>query len=118
MQPIKSAELPNKKKGIVQSTDILGSKRDRHNISSVVYESNRLAVPQNYAGDAFHTSEIDTATDRDNRTILERNVKLKSEISESGDTAVYRGQGAYSEFRKTDLSQVGANKYTGYASTS
>jgi hypothetical protein len=52
---------------------------------------------------------------RDARTILERNIKLQEEGEIDNDPNVYRGQTAYRSFVKKDASQIGMNKYTGYA---
>lgn len=78
-----------------------------------MYESSREVVPIAYAGDAFHTTEIDTASDRDARTILERNIKLNMEGVPDSEPNVYRGQAGYKNFVNKDMSQVGANKFTG-----
>ena len=81
--------------------------------ATTVYESSKEIVPQAYAGDATHTSEIDTATERDARTILERNIKLNMDGVPDDEPNVYRGQAGYRNFVKKDMSQVGANKFTG-----
>lgn len=76
-----------------------------------LFESSRNIVPVQYAGDATHTSEVDTATDKDARALLEKNIKLNEE-GVVGDK-VYRGQAGYKNFIKKDAAQVGSNKHTG-----
>eukprot|EP01041_Mallomonas_annulata_P001106 gene1106-2152_t len=80
---------------------------------TTVYRSLRDTAPQSFSGDATHTSEIDTATDRDARAVLERNIKLNEEGILDDDPNVYRGQAGYKNFIKKDIAQVGSNKYTG-----
>ena len=82
---------------------------------TTVFESTREVVPVSYAGDATHTTDIDTAIEKDARTILERSIKLNEDEPGLGGEAVYRGQAGYSNFVKKDLNQVSANKITGYA---
>ena len=60
----------------------------------VEFVSDKAARPTQHAGDATHTSEIDTATDRDARAILERSLQGGEQQhgeKEKGGT-VYRGQ--------------------------
>jgi hypothetical protein len=91
---------------------------DSHNISSyvtTVFESSREIVPQFYAGGATDTLEIDTSTDRDNRAILERNIKLNLGKSVGDDvTKFYQGRSAYKSLVEKKMDQVGANKITGF----
>lgn len=95
----------------VQSTKRVMDGRDESISSGSVYESSRSIVPEKYAGDATHTSEIDTETDRDARAILERNIKINEEGSVNDK--LYRGQAGYKNFIKKDATQIGANKHTG-----
>lgn len=78
-----------------------------------VYISSREVVPQSYAGDATHTSEIDTDITRDARAILERNIQLNETGILDREPNIYRGQTAYKNFVKKDAAQIGANKFTG-----
>ena len=78
-----------------------------------VYLSSREIVPHTYAGDATHTSEIDTAIEKDARTILERNILLNANGVLDNEPNVYRGQAGYKNFITKDLAQVGSNKHTG-----
>jgi RING finger protein 113A len=101
-----------KGKGIIAS---LGEKRKlTENSIMPIYESSREILPQSYAGDATHTTEIDTAIEKDARTILERNIKLNNEGILDSEPNIYHGANAYKSFLKKDMSQVGANKFTGY----
>jgi len=102
------ADIRPKKSDITHATTKQSS--EGTTTASTVYASSREVVPQQYAGDATHTSEIDTAADRDARAILERNIKLNNE---EGGEGVYRGQGGYKTYMNKDISQVGSNKYTG-----
>ncbi len=61
-------------------------------------------VTKQYSGNATHTSDIDTATDRDRRAILERNAAL---LATGGDGA---GAGA-----DHPGAAVGYRGLTGYA---
>ena len=81
-------------------------------VGSVVYESTREIVPQQYAGNATSYTEIDTSADRDARAILERNIKLSSSEND-GDTKVYQGQNAYKSLIPKTLDQVSSNKVSG-----
>jgi len=81
--------------------------------TTAVFESSRVLMPQTYAGDATYTSEIDTATDRDARAILERSIALNNDGTLDSEPNVYRGQAAYKSFVRKDMAQVGANKVTG-----
>lgn len=104
----------------IQSTK--GNNKEDNNLSmntttttTTVYSSTREIVPKKYAGDATHTTEIDTATDRDARAILERNIKLNAEGVLDGEVEkIYRGQAGYKNYLPKDMAQVGTNKYTGY----
>ena len=80
----------------------------------VAFESDKDAKPAQHAGHATYTSEIDTATDRDARAILERSILQQQEEGGKQGT-VYRGQAAYdTTFTKKDLTQVlGSSKVTG-----
>ena len=78
-----------------------------------VYHSNREIVPQKYAGDATATLEIDTEVGRDARSILERNILLNETGVLDDEPNIYRGQAAYKNYVKKDMSQVGSNKFTG-----
>lgn len=78
-----------------------------------VYTSTREIVPQKYAGDATATLDIDTEVGRDARSILERNILLNETGVLDEEPNVYRGQAAYKNYIKKDISQVGANKFTG-----
>lgn len=80
---------------------------------TTIYESLRDVAPQSYAGDATHTSEIDTATDRDARAVLERNIKMNEDFADQDISGAYKGQAGYKNFIKKDIAQVGSNKYTG-----
>lgn len=53
-----------------------------------VFDSTRNALPQSYAGDATATNEVDTAHDRDNRAILERNQEI-DKVSKSKSTGIF-----------------------------
>lgn len=83
----------------------------------VRYESNRDAALVEQPGGATHTSEIDTAIDRDSRAILERTLQSRAEGSAGGghSSRLYKGQAAYeTTFVKTDVATaVGASKVTG-----
>lgn len=83
----------------------------------VRYESNRDAALVEQPGGATHTSEIDTAIDRDGRAILERTLQSRAEGSAGGglSSRLYKGQAAYeTTFVKTDVATaVGASKVTG-----
>lgn len=83
--------------------------------TGTVFKSTREVLPQSYSGDATHTSEIDTSTDRDARAILEKNIlnNEKEVTAQDLESAIYKGQAAYKSFTKKDMSQVGANKHTG-----
>jgi hypothetical protein len=54
----------------VQSMNVQSTRRGNEEAGAptgttgTMYESERTVVPTKYAGDATHTSEIDTATDR------------------------------------------------------
>jgi hypothetical protein len=101
-------------KGLIMTTANLKRPHDEVDKVTTVFESTKEILPQQYAGDATHTSEIDTATDRDARALLERSI----ELNESGaldNKNVYLGQHAYKSYAKKDMSAVGANKFTGYA---
>lgn len=84
-------------------------------VGSVVYESTREIVPQSYAGNATHTTEIDTAADRDARAILERNIKLSHNNDGMNDVKLYQGQHAYKSLIPKTLDQVSSNKVSGLA---
>ena len=79
---------------------------------TAVFESSRDILPQQYSGGATHYNEIDTAADRDARSILERNLKLQEDAAANGDN-IYRGLGAYKSYNKKDAAQISANKVTG-----
>ena len=80
---------------------------DEASLVTTVYESKRELLPAKYAGDATHTSEIDTSTDRDSRAIGERNARLQ----QGGEgEAVYKGQGAYKSYVAKDAAKAVANK--------
>jgi RING finger protein 113A len=80
--------------------------------------SAREIVPQQYAGDATYESQIDTATDRDARAILERNLQANADGSaEDASGKVYKGQAGYKNYITKNEAQVGMNKYTGYVRT-
>mmetsp|Transcript_1160 Transcript_1160/g.1208 ORF Transcript_1160/g.1208 Transcript_1160/m.1208 type:complete len:347 (+) Transcript_1160:373-1413(+) len=83
---------------------------------TTLFRSTREAT-QSTAGDATRTLEIDTATDRDARAVLERNIRLNEErereSEREGEKGVYRGQAGYMNYRKKDMAQVGGNKHTG-----
>jgi len=110
---------PQRAKG----TGVLGGTTSRGDARvqgvALLYESNKDAAPVAQAGDATHTSEVDTATDRDARAILERTVQSKAEGSKTaaggGEGKAYLGQAAYEKsFVKTDVATaVGASKATG-----
>ena len=84
---------------------------------AVVYESAKDAAPVVHAGDATHTSEVDTAQDRDARAILERTIQAKADgVGVAvGEGKAYRGQASYeTSFVKTDVATaVGASKAIG-----
>lgn len=80
---------------------------------TTVYSSSGHSRPHVYAGDATHTTEIDTSTDKDARTVLERNIKLQESGVLDQEPNVYRGQAAYRSFVHKDPAQVGNNKMTG-----
>lgn len=82
-------------------------------IGSVVYESTREIVPQSYAGDATHSTEIDTSADRDTRAILERNIKLSQASDGANGVKLYQGQHAYKSLIPKTLDQVSSNKVSG-----
>lgn len=121
---IVKAEIRQTSGGIAATTHNGGASREIS--GTTIYESTREVVAHKYAGDATHTSEIDTETDRfillvflfshhrfrDARAILERNIKLNSDGSLDGEK-VYRGLAGYKNFISKDISQVGSNKYTG-----
>lgn len=72
------------------------------------YAATKSTAPYRYGGDAFATSEIDTAADRDGRALLERKVALQNEVAsavasgafsfESGKPREYKGLAGYSTF--------------------
>lgn len=79
------------------------------------FASERLTAPKEYAGHATYETQIDTATDRDARAIMEKNIELNSAAASSSteDVAVYKGQAGYTNYIKKDQSQIGKNKVTG-----
>ena len=95
----------------VVSSKVVTPKPSNSFRSAGIFESSREVIPQSYAGDATYTSEIDTATDRDARAILERNIKLNSENPEGA--ALYKGQQAYKSLIPKTLDQIASNKFTG-----
>ena len=82
-------------------------------VASTVYSSSGDAHRATYSGDATHISEVDTAVEKDSRTILERNMKLQQSGVLDSNPNIYRGQSAYRSFVHQDPSKIGANKYTG-----
>jgi RING finger protein 113A len=88
-------------------------KRSSDDTVTQIYYSNREVVPQTYAGDATHTSEVDTDISKDARAILERNIMLNESGALDGEQSIYRGQAGYKNFIQKDAAQIGANKYTG-----
>ena len=80
---------------------------------SVQFASTRDSMPHKYGGDATATIEIDTSIDRDQRAILERNIKLQEEGIDDDDKGLYKGQAGYTNFIKKDAAQIGGNKQTG-----
>jgi len=86
-----------------------GNERDA--ITGTMYQSERTVMPTKYAGDATHTSEIDTAPDRDARALLEKNIALNKDGTVNDK--LYHGQAGYKNFIQKDAAQVGGNKHTG-----
>ena len=80
---------------------------------TTIYGSTREVKPVEYAGGATHTTDIDTATDRDTRSVLERSIRLQEDGSLESEETVYRGQSGYKQFIKKDMAQVGNNKMSG-----
>ena len=80
---------------------------------SVVYELTREIVPQSYAGNATHSTDIDTSADRDTRAILERNIKLSQMSDGANGVKLYQGQNAYKSLIPKTLDQVSSNKVSG-----
>jgi len=109
---VKAAVVSGSTKSHVLSSSTSALKSGSLTSVTTVFESGRDAVPVAYSGDATHTSEIDTATDRDARAILERQIKLSSEDG-GGAGGEYRGQAGYKSFVKKDLAAVGSNKHSG-----
>ena len=103
--------IPHYKKSTVASDDT-SKLTSKSSVGGVVYESSREIVPQSYAGNATHYTEIDTSADRDARTILERNIKLASSDN-VGDVKLYQGQNAYKSLIPKTLDQVSSNKVSG-----
>lgn len=101
--------------GVKRGIEAMSSKPSQESsvITTTIYDSTREAAPVTYAGNATHTSEIDTAADRDARAILERSIKMQEEGIIDSDPNVYRGQAAYRSFVKKDPAQAGMNKFTG-----
>lgn len=103
-------------KGLTQQS---GQKRSADAaISGAVYESSREVVPQSYAGDATYVTEIDTATDRDARAVMERNLHyaVTDASKDNNEPNVYRGASAYKSFTdngKNAAEKVSASKVTG-----
>ena len=65
--------------------------------------SERSAMPSQFAGDAFHTNDIDTEISKDKQAIMERNLQRKAESNSSSDgSKVYQGQNAYKSFTSRD----------------
>jgi RING finger protein 113A len=65
-----------------------------------VFDSTRNALPQSYAGDATATNEIDTAHDRDNRAVLERNEET-DKVSKNKFTGTFGPMRAPTYLRST-----------------
>jgi RING finger protein 113A len=76
-------------------------------------ESDRNATAFAYGGSATATGGAqDTAADRDNQAILERNLKA-NEDGTADDRGTYHGQAGYKNYIKKDEAQVAGNKYSG-----
>lgn len=106
-------EVVISKRKIPEANFISTKKVSMESAVTTIYQSSRDVAPVSYAGDATHTSEIDTAIDRDARAVLEKNIKMNEETAEQDISGAYRGQAGYKNFIKKDMAQVGSNKYTG-----
>jgi len=79
--------------------------------ASAVFASSRTTDRIEHRGGAFEHGEVDTAEDRDQRSILERKLELERN-GETGD-GIYRGAAGYKSYTKQDEAKIGGNKYTG-----
>jgi hypothetical protein len=68
---------------------------------SSIYSSSGDAR-HDYAGGATHVTEVDTAQDKDSRTVFERTAALQESGLLDADPGVYRGATAYRSFAGKD----------------
>jgi RING finger protein 113A len=89
-------------------------KKTSNIVSDLAEVSEKNAMAHQYGGGTFAESEIDTAADRDQRAILEKNLKMQQDgTAEEQSGSVYRGQAGYKNYIQVKESQIGGAKYTG-----
>lgn len=74
--------------------------------------SDRSTTAVQNSGGATAIAEFDTAADRDERAIRERNIEL-NESGVADDATTYRGAAGYKNYIRKDKEQLAANKFTG-----
>ena len=80
--------------------------------------STREAAAFEYRGGAFASIETETARDRDNYAVLERNLALNASMAGDADASaesakVYRGQAGYKNYIAKSKEKLAAGKFTG-----
>ncbi len=100
------------KKSLFISKDktLLPIKETKTNVTGIrgsTFASDRSTSSVQYAGDAFHTNEIDTEEGKDNQSIIQRNSLLKQqEGNKDCKDNVYKGKGAYKTFTGNDNQSI------------